>query len=88
MRSDHSNGSKKSEVCIYYKQNIPLIKRDDIFTLNNCFVTEIRSQNEKHFLTCIYCSPSQNHDEFQNFCVNFDTLPNNINDKFPILQLS
>ena len=33
-------------------------------TLDNCLATEIRSQNEKCFLTCIYRSPSQNHEEF------------------------
>ena len=36
------------------------------------------------FLTCIYCSPGQNRDEFQNFYANFHTPLNNINDKFPI----
>ena len=46
-RSDHSSGSKRGGVCIYYKEYIPLIKRDDLCTLDNCLVTEIRSQNEK-----------------------------------------
>ena len=45
IRSDHSNDWRKDEVCIYYKQYIPLIKHDDIFALNNCLVTEIYSQN-------------------------------------------
>ena len=51
---------KKTGVCIYYKEHIPLILHDDINTLDNCLVTEICSQNEKCFLTCIYHSPSQN----------------------------
>ena len=46
-------------VCIYYKEYISLIKRDDICTLDNCLMTEIRLQGEKCFLTCIYRSPSQ-----------------------------
>ena len=49
IRSDHSNDSGKVEVSIYYKQDIPLIKHDDFFTLDNCLVTEICSQNEKCF---------------------------------------
>ena len=84
IRSDHPSDSKRGGVCIYYKEHIPLIKRDDICTLGNCLVTEIHSQNEKCFLTCIYRSPSQNHEEFQNFCAKFDTRLNNINDEFPI----
>ena len=52
---------------VYYKEHIPLILQDDINTLDNCLVTEIRSQNEKCFLTCIYRSSSQNQDEFKIF---------------------
>ena len=48
-------------VCIYYKEHISLIKRDDICTLDNCLMTEICWQDEKcfFFLTCIYHFPSQ-----------------------------
>ena len=87
IRSDHPRDSKKGGVCIYYKEHIPLILRDDINTLDNCLVTEIRSQNEKCFLTCIYRSPSQNQDEFKNFCTNFDILLNNINDELPLCSI-
>ena len=68
IRSDHPSDSKKGGVCIYYKEHIPLVKLDDICTLGNC----------------IYHSPTQNHDDFQNFCSKFDTLLDNINDEFPI----
>ena len=71
-------------VCIYYEEYIPLIKGDDICTLDNCLVTEIRSQSEKCFLTCISHSSSQNNEEFENFCANFDLLLSNINEEIPI----
>ena len=58
IRADHPNDSKRSGVCIYYKEHIPVIKRDDTCTLYDCLVTEICSQGEKCFLTCIYCSPN------------------------------
>ena len=50
-------------------------------------VTEIRSQNERCFLTCIYRSPSQNQDEFKNFCTNFDIFLNNINEELPLCSI-
>ena len=87
IRSDHPSDSKKGGVCIYYKEHISLIKRDDICTLDNCLVTEIRSQNEKCFLTCLYRSPSQSHDEFENFCIKFDILLSQINDELPICSV-
>ena len=71
--------TQKGEVCINYKEHIPLIKRDDICTLDNCLVFEIYSQGEKCFFNCIYCSPSQNHDEFDDFCTKLDLLLSNIN---------
>ena len=87
IRSDHPSDSKSGGVCIYYKEYIPLIKRDDICTLDNCIVTEIRSQREKCFLICIYRSPNQNNEEFENFCVNFDLLLRNINEEIPICSI-
>ena len=84
IRSDHSSDSEKGGVCTYNKKHIPLILRDDINTFENCLVTEIRSQNEKCFLTCIYRSPGQNQDEFKHFCTNFNMLLNNINDELPL----
>ena len=32
---DHPSNSKRGGVCIYYKEHIPLIKRDEIFILDN-----------------------------------------------------
>ena len=87
IRSDHPSDSKRGGVCIYYKEHIPLIKRNDLCFLDNCLVTEIRSQNEKCFFTCLYRSPSQNRDEFENFFTNFDLLLNKINDEFPLCSV-
>lgn len=47
----------------------PLIKRDYIFTWDNCLVTEIRSQAEKCFLT-LTCYPNQSYDDFGNIVCN------------------
>ena len=84
IRADHPSDSKRGGVCIYYKEHIPLIKRDDICTLDNCLVTEIRSPGEKCFSTCICRSPSQSHDVFDDFCTKFDLLLK-INIRVPLL---
>ena len=87
IRADHPSNSKRGGVCIYFKEHIPLIKRDDICTLDNCLVTETRSQGEKNFLACVYRSPSQNHDEFEDFCTKFDLLMSSINDELPLCSV-
>ena len=63
--------------------HIPLIKRDDLCSLSNSLVTEIRLENEKCFLTCLYRSPSKNQQEFENFCSNFEVLMDQINNELP-----
>ena len=50
-------------------------------------MTEIRLQDEKHFLICIYCSPSQSHDEFDDFCSKFDLLLSKINHEFTLCSI-
>ena len=76
IRADHPSDSKGGGVCIYYEEHIPLIKRDNICTLD-----------EKCFLTCIYRSPSQSRDEFDNVCTKFDLLLSNINQEFPLCSI-
>ena len=58
IRFDHPSGSRKVRICIYYKRHCPLIRYDDLYTLDNCLATEIRSQSKNSFLTCAYRSPS------------------------------
>ena len=87
IRSDHPSGSKKGGVCVYYKEHIPLVKRDDLCILSNCLVTEIRLENQKFFLTCLYRSASQIQHEFENFCTNLDTLTDHINNELPICSV-
>ena len=87
IRADHPSNSKRGGVSIYYKEHIPLIKRDGICILGNCLVAEIFSQGEKCFLICIYCSPSQSCDEFDDFCTKFDLLRSNINQEFPLCSI-
>ena len=84
IRSDHLSGSKKGGVCVYYKEHIPLVRRDDLCTVSNCLVTEIRLEKEKCFFTCLYRSPSQTQHEFENFCKNLNTLMDHINNELPI----
>ena len=81
IRSDHPRD------LMYYKEHIPLILRDDMNTLHNFLVKEIRSQSQKCFLHCRYRSPIQNQNEFKNFCTNFDILFRNINHELPLCSI-
>ena len=49
LRADHPSNKKRGGVCIYYKEHLPVIKRDDLCNLNECLVLEIRIGGEKCF---------------------------------------
>ena len=64
LRADHPSNTKRGGVCIYYKDHLPIIKRNDLCQLHECLVTEMRIGKKKCFFTCLYRSPSQTSDEF------------------------
>ena len=83
LRADHPGNSKRGGVCLYYKEYLPLIARNDISYMQGCLVTELSMNNEKCFFTCLYRSPSQSHEELDTFCSNLDLLLSNINNNYP-----
>ena len=82
--------TKKNRVCIYYKEHITLIKRDDIYALDNCLVKSLKnfSVEGKCFLTSIYRFPSQIHDEFYDLRTKFDLLLSNVNHEFLLCSIA
>ena len=72
MRVDHPSNTKGGRVCLYYKEHLPIIRRDGIFNLQEWLVTEITVKNKRCFLACLYRSPSQNREEIQSFCDSYD----------------
>ena len=88
LRTDHpSNNKRRGGVCIYFKQSLPLIRRNDLSTMQEAIVTEISVKNETCFFTCFYRSPSQSHDEFENFYLELNLLLTNINNNLPACSI-
>ena len=49
LRADHPSNSKRGGVCIYFKQSLPLIRNDNLSTVQKTIVTEIPVENEACF---------------------------------------
>ena len=43
IRADHPSNSKRGGIYVYYKEHIPMIKGDEICTLDNFVMKELRS---------------------------------------------
>ena len=56
---------------MYFKEYLPILRRNDLCSLPECLITEIRMGKKKWFSTCLYRSPGQSSDEFDTFCSNF-----------------
>ena len=63
LRVDHPSNSKCGGVCLYFKDHLPLIRRNGLSILQECLVTEMIVDNEKCFSTCLYRSRNQNDEE-------------------------
>ena len=81
VRNGHLFNTKHGAVATYYKDHLPVIRRNDISSLNESLVLEIDLANNKCFLTSLYRSPSQNKDQFDEFCSSFNMLILNVNDE-------
>ena len=87
IRCDSPNDSKRGGVCIYYKEDLALIKRNDISLLNECLVCEIKSGRTKCFINSLYRSPNQTKQEYNQFLVNLDTTCSNIAKENPNISV-
>ena len=67
---------------MYYKEHLPIIKRDDLCTLKECLVTEIIVGKKRLllFFSRLYRSPSQTKEEFEEFCTDLNLLLSTGND--------
>ena len=62
-----------------FKDYLPLIRRADLSTLQECLVAEITFGEVKCFLTCLFRSSSHNDDGLEIFCFDLNFLLNNVN---------
>ena len=54
LKVDHPSSSKRGGVCLHFKEHLPLIRRNDLGILQECWVTQIIADNEKCFFMCFY----------------------------------
>ena len=73
---------------MFYKDHLPVIRRDDLSALTKCTVNEIKLWRKSIFFTCNYRSPSQTPDQFKNYCQNFHLTLSNIDDTSPFYQIA
>ena len=85
-RIDHLSNTKRGGVCVYYKTSLPLKVLDVKFFQECSNIELIIDENLCSFVFILYRSPSQSHDDFENFIKNFELNLDEINKKKKILS--
>ena len=70
-RADNPNNNKRGGVGVYFKESLRT-RQVELNNLNKYIVFEACIQNKKVYIISIYRSPSQTHNEFDNFLLNFE----------------
>ena len=65
--SDYPANKKRDGIAIYYKDHHPVIRMNDISSLDENIVLEIHLANNKCFVIGLYRAPTQNKDQFDEF---------------------
>ena len=80
LRVDHPSNKKRGGVCMYYKEHLPITKRDELWTLKECLVMEIIVGKKIFFFSYLHRSPSKTKEEFEEFYTDLNLLLSNVND--------
>ena len=86
VRADHPNNIKRGEVCIYYKESLP-VRVISLLHLKEALLLEMTYNNKKVIVSVIYRFPSQHNCEFDLFLSNFEKRLSNINERKPFLSV-
>ena len=77
IRSDHPNNIKRDEICIYFKEILP-VRVINIPYLKEALLLEVDYNKNKVILCLIYRSPSQNNSKFASFIRSVERLLSDI----------
>ena len=64
-RSDHHSSTKIGEVCLYYRDELPIKRRTALELLQEMIVSEISLSRKKKILATLYHSLSQDSEQFE-----------------------
>ena len=67
FRSDHPGGDKQGRVCVYFKEDLPVKRRNDLEILQETVICEISLGRKKVFFVALYRSPNQSNEDFEEF---------------------
>ena len=80
--ADHPSNNKRSGMCIYYRECLAVQLVETNYQ-SECLLCEVSINNKKGHVAFLHRSPSQNSLEFDNFILNFEMMPSDINSSNP-----
>ena len=70
FRNDHPSNIKIGDVCTYFREGLPIMRRKDHELLQEIAVAEVNVGRRRIFMVTVYRSPSQTSEQFEVFMGN------------------
>ena len=92
LRANNTNNNKRGGAGIYLKEFLAthgsgIDTQVELNNLNECIVFKVCTQHKKGYIISLYRSPSQTHDEFDDFVLDFEQVVCDITARSPIFVL-
>ena len=78
FQKEHSDDKCKGRVCLYYKENLPITREQNLEIIDKTIVCKINVRRKKAYFVVVCRSPSQTDDEFDLFIDRLDLTIENI----------
>ena len=87
FRADKLENSRCGDVCLYYKENLPIKERPDLVPIPETIVAELKFQRKKIFFVLSYCHPNLTISEFAEYTKSLENIYESINKENPTMTI-
>ena len=84
---DKPDNSRCGSVCLYYKENLPIMERPDLVPIPETIVADLKSQRKKIFFVLSYCHPNLTSSEFAEYTKSLENIYESINKENPTMTI-
>ena len=87
LRADKPENTRNGEVCLYFKENLPIKERKDLEIIPETIVAEVKLNRKKIFFVLSYCHSNLSSMEFDEYVKSLEYIYESINNEKPALTI-
>ena len=87
FRANKSVDRRNGEVCMYFKENLPIKERCGLVTIPGTIVAEVKLNRKRIFFVLSYCHPNLSSDEFADYTNSLEEIYESIRKENPTVTI-